>query len=104
MIEICHSRGITSAHLVSHVILAETYGTPKGDPCYSRCLEYAHLTNDAGLAAQLAVLMTSWGERRLRKEISQMGGVLDAIALHTSDRDLETDAGFENIDGNGIVI
>jgi hypothetical protein len=63
-------------------------------------------TNTAGLAAQLAVLMTSWGERKLRSEISKMGGVLDAIVLHTSSSPaaLEADAGLNNIDGDGDVV
>jgi len=106
LIEICRLQGITSYALRQHVHVSFTSGIHVDDPLYALRWQYADETSSAGVAAQLAHLLESWGEKKLRSKLAQTGGVLDALAVagSSSPEELATDVGRENITPDGDVI
>lgn len=93
MLIICHERGITSAMLAPIVTGAcESIGQKS----------YGDDVNSKGLASQISYLSQAMG-RALEGKLRRLGGVLDAIAVQTSDPEARA-IGIEHLDASGDVV
>ena len=106
LIEICRLRGVTPQHLRADVHCIVAFHLPVGSPLLRGAQERSDRISNAGLAAQLSFLLEAWGLRKLKQQLEDTGGILDAIVRHVSSSALERDRdiGRDNIDGDGDVV
>jgi hypothetical protein len=105
LLQVCHERGITSAHLRKHVLGVYTYFAEPSSENYPVCVRSADTVSSAGLTAQLHALLEAHGDKRLMAILLKTGGILDAIVNHTSSSPAEIEEGIGryNVDGDGDI-